>query len=177
MTYLDPAPYTPTTANLDPPEALHFVLDDKLKSMLNETVECIAKVKDDPDIRIYYFRSFGTDMIKKIGKLHKQCMIVIAYLLPCIAVKVSPDAFIQMALQLTYFTIHGKPTPTYETASTRAYLKGRTETVRSLSMESRAWCEAMRNSDVPVGITNAIWNRSLMMLLECRTISSVPTCL
>jgi hypothetical protein len=30
----------------------------------------------------------------------------------------------------------------------------------------------MRNSDVSVGITNTIWNRSLMMLLGCRTILS-----
>jgi carnitine O-acetyltransferase len=64
--------------------------------------------------------------------------------------KVSPDAFIQMALQLTYYNLHNKFAPTYETASTRMYLKGRTETVRTLSADSRAWCEAMRDPKLSV---------------------------
>jgi hypothetical protein len=81
LTYLDPASHPPTAANLNPAETLHFVLDAKLKSMLSGTVKCIAKVKDDSDIRIHHFRGFGTDVIKKIGKLHKQCIIVVAYLL------------------------------------------------------------------------------------------------
>ena len=62
----------------------------------------------------------------------------------------------QMSLQLTYYTLHRKFAPTYETASTRAFLKGRTETTRVLSSESRAWCEAMRNKNVTVSWTMAV---------------------
>ena len=49
--------------------------------------------------------------------------------------QVSPDAFVQICLQLTYFRIHRKLAPTYETASVRKYLHGRTEACRSLSVE------------------------------------------
>ena len=49
--------------------------------------------------------------------------------------QVSPDAYIQMALQVTYFKNAGKFALTYESSMTRLYLMGRTETVRSLTME------------------------------------------
>ena len=39
--------------------------------------------------------------------------------------------------------IHGEPAATYETASTRKYLHGRTETIRSCSVESVDFCKAM----------------------------------
>jgi hypothetical protein len=59
--------------------------------------------------------------------------------------KLSPDAFIQMALQLAWNLDQGKPTAIYETASTRLYLHGRTEVIRSLSTESLQWVQAMNN--------------------------------
>lgn len=52
--------------------------------------------------------------------------------------KASPDAYIQMCMQLAFYRQHGVNTPVYETASVRQYLHGRTETCRSLSVESRA---------------------------------------
>lgn len=60
----------------------------------------------------------------------------------CLA-KVSPDAFCQQALQLAWFRDQGYATATYETASTRAMLHGRTDVIRSLSQESREWVKAM----------------------------------
>jgi Choline/Carnitine o-acyltransferase len=59
--------------------------------------------------------------------------------------KLSPDAFIQMALQLAWNLDQGKPTAIYETASTRLYLHGRTEVIRSLSAESVRWVQAMND--------------------------------
>jgi len=50
--------------------------------------------------------------------------------------QVSPDAYIQMALQLSYFKNAGKFALTYESSMTRLYRQGRTETVRTLSTES-----------------------------------------
>lgn len=47
-----------------------------------------------------------------------------------------PEAFIQVALQLAYYRIYGKPAPTYCTASTRQFYHGRTETCRSCFPES-----------------------------------------
>ena len=62
--------------------------------------------------------------------------------------KVSPDAFIQMALQLAYFRDFGKFSLTYEASMTRLYREGRTETVRSCSIESCAWVRAMEDEKV-----------------------------
>ncbi|GJJ68533.1 hypothetical protein EMPS_00879 [Entomortierella parvispora] len=57
--------------------------------------------------------------------------------------KMSPDAYVQMALQLAYYRKHGELVATYESAATRKYRHGRTETARSCSNESKAFCEAM----------------------------------
>lgn len=48
-----------------------------------------------------------------------------------------------MAMQLAYRRLHGKGTPTYETASTRLFLHGRTETIRTYSEDSQRWVEAV----------------------------------
>ena len=57
--------------------------------------------------------------------------------------KTSPDSFIQMALQLSFYRNQQRFTATYETGTTRAFYHGRTETIRSLTNESRALCVAM----------------------------------
>jgi len=62
--------------------------------------------------------------------------------------KLSPDSYLQMSFQLAFYRLHGVPGPTYETASTRQYLHGRTETIRSTSMEAVAFCKAMLDSSL-----------------------------
>src|SRR3989338_1045120 len=57
--------------------------------------------------------------------------------------KVSPDSFFQMAMQLAYYRDQGTFTSTYETASTRAFFHGRTEAIRPLSVASIAWVKSM----------------------------------
>ncbi len=63
--------------------------------------------------------------------------------------KVSPDAFIQMALQLAYFRDFGRFSLTYEASMTRLFLQGRTETVRSCTIESSAWVRSMEDENSP----------------------------
>jgi len=46
-----------------------------------------------------------------------------------------PDAWIQMALQIAYFRDQGHLDLTYESAATRLFNEGRTETIRSVSKE------------------------------------------
>lgn len=64
--------------------------------------------------------------------------------------KVSPDSFIQQALQLAWYKDQGYVTATYESASTRGFLHGRTETIRSVTAESRAFVKAMLDYSVEV---------------------------
>ncbi len=85
---------------------------------------------NDVDLHIYAHDSFG----KGFSKL-------------C---KTSPDAFVQLALQLAYYNDIGKHHLTYEASMTRLFREGRTETVRSCSIESCAWADSMKNSNSSV---------------------------
>lgn len=63
-----------------------------------------------------------------------------------IANKLSPDSFVQMAFQLAYYDIEGKPGSTYESAMTKRFYHGRTETLRSVSDESVHFTKTFRNA-------------------------------
>ncbi|PNI68964.1 CRAT isoform 9, partial [Pan troglodytes] len=82
----------------------------------------------DLDITMMVFHHFGKDFPK--------------------SEKLSPDAFIQMALQLAYYRIYGQACATYESASLRMFHLGRTDTIRSASMDSLAFVKAMDDSSV-----------------------------
>jgi len=60
--------------------------------------------------------------------------------------KTSPDAWVQMIKQLAFYRLFSRPGVTYESCQTRKYLLGRTEVIRSVSNESKAFCEAMIDS-------------------------------
>lgn len=60
----------------------------------------------------------------------------------------SPDSIVQVALQLAYTRKFKKVPFTYETQTARRFYRGRTETVRSTTKESSAFCEAMDNPSV-----------------------------
>ncbi|XP_048732757.2 carnitine O-palmitoyltransferase 1, liver isoform-like isoform X2 [Ostrea edulis] len=57
--------------------------------------------------------------------------------------RMSPDGFIQMALQLAYYKLYNKTPKTYESASTRMFCAGRTETIRPVSDFSVQWVKSM----------------------------------
>lgn len=85
-----------------------------------------AKVKFDETIaahdeEVFQYYGYGKNLIKQF--------------------KVSPDAYVQMLIQLAYYKLTGKVRPTYESAATRKYLKGRTETGRSASVEAKKFVE------------------------------------
>uniref|UniRef100_A0A3Q3IQY4 Choline O-acetyltransferase n=1 Tax=Monopterus albus TaxID=43700 RepID=A0A3Q3IQY4_MONAL len=57
--------------------------------------------------------------------------------------KMSPDAYIQVALQLAYYRCHGRPVSTYESASIRRFQEGRVDNIRSATAEALAFVKAM----------------------------------
>jgi carnitine O-acetyltransferase len=75
----------------------------------------------------YHLTSYGKAAIKKYG--------------------VSPDSWTQMIIQLAYHRLVGarKPGATYEAATTRRFLKGRTETIRVATVQSEEWLRAMHD--------------------------------
>ncbi|AAZ10423.1 carnitine O-palmitoyltransferase II, putative [Trypanosoma equiperdum] len=56
---------------------------------------------------------------------------------------VSPDAFVQMCLQVAHHKCRNKLAPTYEAASTGRFFHGRTETIRSATREMQLVAEAV----------------------------------
>ncbi|ORX90672.1 acyltransferase ChoActase/COT/CPT [Basidiobolus meristosporus CBS 931.73] len=60
--------------------------------------------------------------------------------------KMSPDAYVQMAIQLAYYKMFGVCRATYESAATRKFAYGRTETCRTVSADSVEWVKAMCDS-------------------------------
>lgn len=52
----------------------------------------------------------------------------------------SPDSWFQVALQLGYYELHKRLGACYESASTRRFAHGRTETIRSLTKEVAQFC-------------------------------------
>lgn len=80
----------------------------------------------------------------------------------CKANKVSPDAIMQLGLQLAYFRMENKYVGTYESCSTAAFRHGRTETVRPCTMDTKNFCDAM------VGKKD-VWDKAQLrqMILKC----------
>ena len=75
------------------------------------------------DLQVLGYQGYGSSLIKQMGY--------------------SPDGFVQMAMQVAGFRMFGKQVGTYESIQTRVFLHGRTETARSVSLSSAAFCEAM----------------------------------
>jgi len=111
--------------DLPPPRKLRFELDD-------DVIDAISKVSCEIDdsisklhLSVNEFTDFGKNYLKT-----KQ---------------VSPDSFIQIAMQLAYFRLHQTPPATYESASLRRFLLGRTDTIRSCSIKSDQFVRAVED--------------------------------
>jgi carnitine O-palmitoyltransferase 1 len=63
--------------------------------------------------------------------------------------KLSPDGWFQMALQLAHYRKYKEIVLTYESATTRLYYKGRTETIRPVTEKSVLFCKAFDDPDAP----------------------------
>lgn len=109
-----------------PAERLDFRLPDELVAVARQANADYVKRIDNFDLYVNAFTDYGKKFVSKVAKC-------------------SPDAWIQMALQLAYFRDQHTFTQTYESSMTRLYAEGRTETIRSASTESVAFCRAMED--------------------------------
>nr|CAH7723878.1 unnamed protein product [Callosobruchus chinensis] len=85
---------------------------------------------DNLDMASFQFKCFGKNFVK--------------------AHQLSPDSFVQMAIQLAFYRIHRVPGAQYESASTRKFIHGRTETIRSCSIESVDFAKTMLDTSKTV---------------------------
>ncbi|XP_054156142.1 choline O-acetyltransferase-like [Oppia nitens] len=120
---------TSTTINTKCPNlhkglfGLQWDIDDTVRFQLIESTKRIDKLISDVDLYVLQFNEFGKQFIKS------QLM--------------SPDAFVQLALQLTYYKVHRKLVSTYESASIRQFRLGRVDNIRSATIEALGWAKAM----------------------------------
>lgn len=110
-------------SHLPPPERLEWVLEPTDHKRIEEAALVLDNLVKDLDFQVYRYTGYGKDFIKSC--------------------KVSPDVFIQLALQLAYYRLYGKLTATYESASTRRFRLGRVDCIRSATPEALAWVTAM----------------------------------
>lgn len=67
-----------------------------------------------------------------------------------------------MAIQLSFYKLHQSPGATYESAATRVFKEGRTEVIRSCSMESMDFVKVMTKNDASIEAKrNALRNAML----------------
>jgi carnitine O-acetyltransferase len=116
---------------LQPPIALRFRIPaSPFAGIITQTLQQLERVIQSHDVQVLAYRAHGKDFIKSIS--------------------LSPDSYIQMALQLAYYKLMGTCAATYETAGMRRYSWGRTETCRSVSSESVRFITAMHDQKVTV---------------------------
>ena len=111
------------------PQRLRFQLTSSASSVVRDAAASAHQAMADLDLHVFGYDEFGKREIKGF--------------------QISPDAFLQMALQLAYYRdSNGTLALTYEASMVRLFKHGRTETVRSLTKESSAFVKAMFNANL-----------------------------
>ncbi|PAV83770.1 hypothetical protein WR25_24908 [Diploscapter pachys] len=109
------------------PERLKWDIPEAAVSQIEKSYSVARSLVEDVEMAILVWTDYGKGLMKKLG--------------------VSPDAFCQMALQYTYYKNQHKFSLTYEASMTRLYREGRTETVRSCTVEAADFVKAMLDSN------------------------------
>ncbi|KAL8736050.1 MAG: hypothetical protein Q9181_002599 [Wetmoreana brouardii] len=98
------------------PRKLEWEMLPELSTALRFAETRLADLIQQNEFQILEFAGYGKHFITSMG--------------------FSPDAFVQMAFQAAYYGLYGRVESTYEPAMTKAFLHGRTEAIRSATIES-----------------------------------------
>uniref|UniRef100_A0A1A8E6P1 Carnitine O-acetyltransferase n=1 Tax=Nothobranchius kadleci TaxID=1051664 RepID=A0A1A8E6P1_NOTKA len=107
------------------PQKLRFNITSEIKRDIEKAKQNMNIMVHDLDVKVLMFSHFG----KNLPKQHS----------------LSPDAFVQMALQLAYFRMYNICCSTYESASLRMFKYGRTDAIRSTTVDSLGFVQAMQD--------------------------------
>ena len=102
---------------------LEFILDNKLRNAIQNAHRTYRNQISNTDLHYNRFKTFGKDFIKSC--------------------QTSPDAFVQLAIQLAQYRLFGKCRSTYEAVMTRPFLHGRTEAMRPVTPEALRFVQCM----------------------------------
>uniref|UniRef100_A0A6G1SE62 Carnitine O-acetyltransferase n=1 Tax=Aceria tosichella TaxID=561515 RepID=A0A6G1SE62_9ACAR len=95
----------------------HF---DEVAGLLGRVRRDFVSQLDQFDLAYFNYKQYGSNSIKSW--------------------RFSPDSWFQVALQFAYYKLHKRLGPCYESASTRQFAYGRTETIRSLTNDVAEFC-------------------------------------
>ena len=116
---------SPTFGSWPAPKEIEFTLDAELKRALRATEQSTDAAIADSDMEVVQCLGLGKPVWKQAG--------------------LSPDAAVQMAMQLAYRRMHGGnlPVATYETIGMVNWLNGRTECCRVVSTSGEKFVQSM----------------------------------
>ncbi|XP_041260941.1 choline O-acetyltransferase [Onychostruthus taczanowskii] len=119
-----------SVSELPAPRRLRWKCSPDIQTHLASAAEKLQRAVENLDFIAYKFEHYGKEFIKKQ--------------------KISPDAYIQVALQLAFYRCHRRLVPTYESASLRRFDEGRVENIRSATTEAFAFVKAMAGDKAAV---------------------------
>ncbi|XP_038580213.1 carnitine O-acetyltransferase b isoform X2 [Micropterus salmoides] len=93
------------------PKKLYFHIDRDIKRDIEHAKQNLDILINDLDVNVFNFKRFGKDLPKQHN--------------------MSPNAFIQVALQLAYYRVHNEVCASCDIISQRMFRGGRTEYIRS----------------------------------------------
>ena len=125
---------------------LEFKLNDNIRDIIRKAAKTFNHSIEDTSSQVIDFRKFGKEHIKSL--------------------KISPDAFVQLALQVAQYKLHGKCKSIYEVTSTRKFENGRTETLRSVSTESKTFVKALLSPGNETEITTKFLRKAATKHVE-----------
>ncbi|XP_072229350.1 choline O-acetyltransferase-like [Leuresthes tenuis] len=109
--------------DLPHPRRLLWKCNPHIQGLLEASGDRLLRLVNNLDMDVYKFTHYGKEFIKKQ--------------------KMSPDAFIQVALQLAFYKCRGRLVSTYESASIRRFQEGRVDNIRSATAETLAFAKSM----------------------------------
>ncbi|XP_064286282.1 choline O-acetyltransferase [Passer domesticus] len=119
-----------SVSELPAPRRLRWKCSPDIQIHLASAAEKLQRAVENLDFIAYKFEHYGKEFIKKQ--------------------KISPDAYIQVALQLAFYRCHRRLVPTYESASLRRFDEGRVDNIRSATSEALAFVKAMAGDKAAV---------------------------
>ncbi|XP_015238569.1 PREDICTED: choline O-acetyltransferase-like [Cyprinodon variegatus] len=132
---------------LPPPRRLLWKCSSNIQAFLRASGERLQRLVNNLDMDVFTFEAYGKDFIKKQ--------------------KMSPDAFIQVALQLAFYKCKGRLVSTYESASLRRFQGGRVDNIRSALPEALAFVKSM--ADERAGFTDSEKIKRLKEAVKAQT--------
>ncbi|RDW92057.1 putative choline carnitine o-acyltransferase protein [Coleophoma crateriformis] len=139
-------------SSIPEPSIIKFHITKEVQGEIEKATKDFIEVIGQHELRVQAYQGYGKGLIKKF--------------------KCSPDAYVQMIIQLAYYKMYGINRPTYESAATRRFQQGRTETCRSVSDDSVAFCKAMGNPDIEDKDTVALFRKAVNSHVEYITAAS-----